>query len=97
MARKEFTAQLEAVGPNGAWTFMTVPFNVEEVFGSKARVAVAGTINGFPFHSSLMPNGDGTHCMMVNKATFRRLPAPRALPHPTTGCGARRRRSGPRG
>jgi uncharacterized protein DUF1905/bacteriocin resistance YdeI/OmpD-like protein len=67
MVRKEFTAQLEAVGPNGAWTFMTVPFNVAEVFGSKARVAVVGTINGFPFRSSLMPNGDGTHSMMVNK------------------------------
>jgi uncharacterized protein YdeI (YjbR/CyaY-like superfamily) len=25
-------------------------------------------MNGFPFRSSLFPNGDGTHHMMVNKA-----------------------------
>jgi len=26
-----------------------------------------GTINGFPFRNSLMPEGDGTHSMMVNE------------------------------
>jgi hypothetical protein len=30
--------------------------------------AVAGTLNGFAFQNSLMPNGDGTHSMMVSKA-----------------------------
>lgn len=29
---------------------------------------VTGTINGFPFRNSLMPEGDGSHSMMVNKA-----------------------------
>jgi uncharacterized protein YdeI (YjbR/CyaY-like superfamily) len=28
---------------------------------------VAGTINGFAFRNSLMPEGDGTHAMMVGK------------------------------
>jgi hypothetical protein len=65
---KEFKARLTARGPAGAWTFLEIPFNVEQAFGSKARVAVSGTINGFPFQNSLMPNGDGTHSMMVNKA-----------------------------
>jgi uncharacterized protein YdeI (YjbR/CyaY-like superfamily) len=41
---------------------------VEREFGSRARVAVAGTINSYPFRSSIMPEGDGTHSMMVNKA-----------------------------
>ena len=27
-----------------------------------------GTINGFPFRSSIFPNGDGTHHLMINKA-----------------------------
>jgi len=39
---------------------------VLETFGTKARVPVRGTINGFPFRSSLMPMG-GCHGMVVNK------------------------------
>jgi hypothetical protein len=65
--KQTFKAQLTARGPGGAWTFMAVPFDVNEVFGSKARIAVAGTMNGFPFRNSLMPEGDGTHAMMVSK------------------------------
>jgi len=41
------------------------PFNVVEVFQRKGRVPVRGTINGFPYRSSLMNMGDG-HCMVVN-------------------------------
>jgi hypothetical protein len=62
---RKFTAQLIARGPKGAWTFLEIPFDVEKAFGSRARVAVVGTINGFPFQNSLMPQGDGTHAMMV--------------------------------
>jgi len=56
-----------AKGPGGAWTYLPIPFDVNQVFGSKARLSVAGTINGFPFRNSLMPEGDGTHSMMVSK------------------------------
>jgi hypothetical protein len=65
---KTFKARLTARGPGGAWTFLEIPFSVEKEFGTKARVAVAGTLNGFAFQNSLMPNGDGTHSMMVGKA-----------------------------
>lgn len=41
------------------------PFNVVEVFQRKGRVPVKGTIDGFPFRSSLMNMGDG-HMMVVN-------------------------------
>ena len=41
------------------------PFDVIEVFQRKGRVPVKGTINGFPFRSSLMNMGDG-HMMVVN-------------------------------
>jgi hypothetical protein len=63
----KFKAKIEAQGPGGAWSFLQIPFNVEQVFGSKARVAVKGTINGFAFRTSIFPNGDGTHHMMINK------------------------------
>jgi ribosomal protein L11 len=65
---KTFKARLIARGPGGAWTFLEMPFSVEKEFSTKARVAVAGTMNGFAFQNSLMPNGDGTHSMMVSKA-----------------------------
>lgn len=43
------------------------PVDVVEYFGTRARVPICGTINGFPFRSSLMPMG-GCHMMPVNKA-----------------------------
>ncbi len=45
---------------------LSAPFDVEKTFGTKARVLVRGTINGFPFRTSLMPMG-GCHRMVVNK------------------------------
>lgn len=42
------------------------PFDVPQTFGTRARVPVRGTINGFSFRSSLMPMGGG-YCMAVNK------------------------------
>lgn len=65
--KQQFNARLLSKGPRGAWTYLAVPFDVHEVFGTKSRVAVAGTMNGFPFRNSLLPEGDGTHSMMVNK------------------------------
>jgi hypothetical protein len=65
--KQEFEAKLMSKGPGGAWTYLPIPFDVHKVFGTKARVSVSGTINGFPFHNSLMPEGDGTHSMMVGK------------------------------
>jgi hypothetical protein len=46
---------------------MILPFDVEKVFGTRARVPVRGTINGFTFRSSIFPTGDGRHYMVVNK------------------------------
>src|ERR1700761_2245072 len=66
-AAKTFKVKLTPRGPGGAWTFMILPFNCAAAFGSRARIPVAGTINGFPFRNSLMPEGDGTHAMMVGK------------------------------
>jgi len=65
MKKLEFKVKLEgAEGSSGA--ALSAPFDVVEVFGTRARVPVRGTINGFPFRSSLMPMG-GCHRMVVNK------------------------------
>src|ERR1700686_2111360 len=67
MAEKKlkFTVKLEGEEDSSA-AWMNAPFDVTEVFGTRARVPVRGTINGFPFRSSLMPMG-GCHGMAVNK------------------------------
>jgi hypothetical protein len=68
--RFEFEGKLIARGPGGAWTFLPIPFGVEQPFGTKARVPVSGTINKFAFRNSLLPEGDGTHSMTVGEASI---------------------------
>jgi hypothetical protein len=51
--------------PGKSTAALKPPFDVVEVFHTKARVPVKGTINGFPFRSSLMNMGAG-HMMAVN-------------------------------
>lgn len=65
---KRFRVLLEK-DPKGETTSITVPFDVKKVFGTGARVPVYGTINGFPYRSSIFPMGGGKHYMVVNKAT----------------------------
>jgi len=66
MEKLEFKVKLEGKeGSSVAW--LNAPFDVVQVFGTRARVPVRGTINGFPVRSSLMPMG-GCHGMAVNKA-----------------------------
>jgi len=51
--------------PGSAVAALKPPFDVVEVFQRQGRVPVKGTINGFPFRSSLMNMGGG-HMMAVN-------------------------------
>jgi hypothetical protein len=50
----------------GVVAAFTPPVDALEFFGTRARVPVRGTINGYPFRSSLSPYG-GRHWMPVNK------------------------------
>jgi len=68
MAEKKLRFKVKLEGVEGtvvAW--LNAPFDVQKTFGTRARVPVRGTINGFPYRSSLMPMG-GCHGMAVNKA-----------------------------
>src|SRR5260370_41428707 len=64
---KPFAAKLVRPEGTGTWTYLTVPFDVAEVFGSRGRIAVRGTMDGRPFQGSLMPHEDGRHFVVVNK------------------------------
>ena len=68
MPEKKFRFRLKIQGKEaGVVSAITPPIDVEETFGTRGRVPVRGTMNGFPFRSSLMPMG-GCHMMPVNKA-----------------------------
>jgi Domain of unknown function (DUF1905)/Bacteriocin-protection, YdeI or OmpD-Associated len=65
MKKLEFKVKLDGMEGSSV-AALRAPFDVVEVFGTRARVPVRGTINGFPFRSSLMPMG-GCHRMVVNE------------------------------
>ncbi len=65
-ATKQHKFKVQLFGQEGSSVAaLKPPFDVVEVFQRKGRVPVKGTINGFPFRSSLMNMGDG-HMMVVN-------------------------------
>lgn len=63
-----FDAKLIRPEGTGTWTYLSVPFNVEETYGKKGQVKVKGTINGVDYRGTLQPHGDGRHYLVVNKA-----------------------------
>lgn len=64
---KKFKAEVWSPHPSGAWKAITLPFSVEQEWGTKARIAVKVKIGSQEFQTSVMPTGEGTHVMMFNK------------------------------
>jgi hypothetical protein len=66
MADKKLRFQARIEGKEaGVVAAITPPVDVIEWFGTRARIPIRGTINGFPFRSSLMPCGNA-RMMPVN-------------------------------
>lgn len=64
---RSFTAVLEHTRSRLNWTIIRLPFDAAKVFGLRGQIKVRGTINGFPFRTTLFPTGQGGHILLVNK------------------------------
>jgi uncharacterized protein YdeI (YjbR/CyaY-like superfamily) len=65
--QKSFRATLERGAFNLEWTMVRIPFDASKVWGSRGQIKIKGEINGFPFRTSLFPDGKGDHFLVVNR------------------------------
>lgn len=63
---KKFKALAEGAGPNKAWCFIAVPFDAAKLWGTRGRISVKGTINGFPYRTNIQPM-KGRQLLTFNK------------------------------
>lgn len=65
MKKQQFDAVLEEGIRGGVWVI--VPFDVQEVYGTRGQVKIKATIDGVPYRGSIAPMGGGKHILGVKK------------------------------
>jgi uncharacterized protein YdeI (YjbR/CyaY-like superfamily) len=63
---RSFHATLERGNSRLNWVIVRVPFDTAKIWGSRGQLRVEGNLNGFPFRTSLFPDGNGGHVLLVN-------------------------------
>lgn len=66
-AQKKFRGILQPDGTALKWVVVKVPFDPVKAWPERNRLKVKGTINGFPFRTSLFGSAKGGHVLLVNK------------------------------
>ncbi len=66
-----FEAALEKGDRGLGWTIVRVPFDPADVWPERVRLRVKGTLNGFPFRTSLFPEAgkQASYYLLMNRAT----------------------------
>jgi hypothetical protein len=64
---KTFEAVLERNADRLRWVIARIPFDAAKIWGKRGQLKVQGEINGFPFSTTLFPDGQGRHFLIVNK------------------------------
>jgi nitroreductase len=67
MSEQVFEAVIVRPERKGGLTYINLPFNAAKIFNSKGRIKVEGTINEFPYRSSLIPKGNGAYILPLDK------------------------------
>jgi hypothetical protein len=70
-ALRIFQATLERIDSPLKWVMVRVPFDAAKVWGKRGQLKVKGEINGYAFRTSLFPDGNGGHRLLVNKLMQR--------------------------
>jgi hypothetical protein len=68
--KRQFRALIEDAGGGGA--YVTIPFDVEQVFGKK-RLKVKATIDGEPYRGSLVRMGAPHHILIILKEIRQKI------------------------
>ncbi len=65
-ATRKFTAVLKAPDDSRG-AFIEIPFDVQEVYGTKGHVKVKALFDGYPYRGILANMGTGCHLLIVRK------------------------------
>jgi hypothetical protein len=66
-ARQVFQAVLENPNDGMDTAYISIPFDVEEVYGTRGQVKIKALFNGYPYRGILANMGTGSHILIVRK------------------------------
>jgi hypothetical protein len=69
---KSFSAPLEKMG---GWFIVKVPAAISRAIGKRGHVPVVAHVNGVELRRSLLPTGNGRHCLALNASVRKRARA----------------------